>query len=256
MSDTGSKFFEKRETLNIKIENNVSAQNVFDIEMITSTWFFLMVRLNGSPELREFFAHEVYDDESKFWRIESTEYTKHFLCEGLIIHRVEKIEGDKTIKVKDIVITKEETNKRLSATKESELFEYEQSSDYVVSVIERWPGCGMVIPDNVKINLDANIVWPVLKTEVKTEDGKTEKVTIQNSSNRIKFSQEGDTVEEGYLLATSKYAQGNAKGTVSLKGAKVVGDITLQMPYTCASFDILTQIELGDGEDNLVLFTS
>lgn len=244
-------------TSNIKISDTLSYQNVIDIENITRSWFQLMVKLNESPALRDYFAEESFNEESNEWDLNPTEYTRHFLTSGLVIYQVNKVEGNVSTFVKDVIVTSDDSKESIEQ-KTKEIFEYESSDGYSVSTLQRWAGCGMSIPKNIRLALAPNNVWPILEATVTDENGERQNIRIENSANKIFVSQETEgssgNKEKGYILVTNKLVQGQTKGKLKVEGTSV-DNLTLTLPYTCASFDILTEISIGD-EEELILFTS
>ena len=153
--------------------------------------------------------------------------------------------------------------------------------NYEIVALVRWAGCGMKIPQDIEIELKPDIVWPVLTTQTKMDDDKELTVTIENKANEIAWS-EAETVQtghaekktedglkevsedvtntitkKGFLRMTKKSWQGMTMGDVTIPGKVVHNTTKLQLPYTCASFDILTKIHFDDeDQQELVIFTS
>ena len=255
-------FIKGENTDNISISTDTSLRNVIDIELITQSWFGLMIRLNASPKLRQYFANERYDEETNEWKIDPTEYTTAFLGKGIIIYNVQEIrENGERVALEDIIITMEmPAEKRYEL--EEKVIQCTRSGSHEIVTTERWPGCGMVIPKHVNIQLCPDIVWPVFNSKIRTPEGNEQYVTVRNTANKIIISQQADkndeaTKQTGFLTMTNKIVQGQTKGSVTFLG-EVVGDLHLQLPYTCASFDILTRIDIDseDSEEEFILFTS
>lgn len=272
----------------MSISESYDYDNLVQIENITRTWFQLMVNLNESPRLRSYFAEENYigesagdtlevslegDDVYNGWEIKPTQYTRHFLTSGLAIYEVTKLTNqptaldDEIIKMglsntdatQAIVITAESTKEEIEI-----LRKLSTNQNFEVSNLFRWVGCGMKIPSTAQLHLDPNIVWPILEFVSKVGDHKYG-YKIENSSNIIRWNIEGDQDStlasekgnKGAIFVQDKIVQGQAKGEFEVKGEVDSESVKLTLPYTCASFDILTKINLGQGDDDqLVIFTS
>ncbi|NOU49860.1 hypothetical protein HG263_04835 [Pseudoalteromonas sp. JBTF-M23] len=277
---------------NISISEDFSYQNLVQIENITRTWFQLMVNLNESTLLRTFFATEQYLGSSQGgnlkvetstdtlqnnpaegifnnWKIQATEYTRHFLTSGLIIYEVSLV--DKELVDDEIRQSIRDTNMDEFAARQYKVITPESSQSdmdvirklsihqgYNVVDVHRWAGCGMKIPKTTKLRLDPNIVWPILTFSTTDKLNCNRKYAIENSSNIIKWSVEAtESRESGCLLVTNKIVQGQARGSFEVVGEVDHDSSILTLPYTCASFDILTKIKLGqDDDEQLVIFTS
>lgn len=246
-----SKFSDLLKTENsssVQVKESYGYQNVVDIENITRTWFQLMVNLNESPKVRSFFANEVYSSEHQEWSITPTDYTRSFLTSGIVIYEAKSVE---TGAVEAIVITEDSSESEIDR-----IHDLSSSSEYEVVAVMRWAGCGMKIPKTAKLALNPNIVWPVLTFDTDV-DGQTATIKIQNSSNQITWSEAiGEEQKNGKMLVTDKNYQGQACGDFHIPGEVVQSSVHLELPYTCASFDILTKIHLGAEEDEMVIFTS
>lgn len=272
-------------TTHIEANATVSYKNAIMIQNITNTWFQLMVLFNESAKVRSFFAYEKYDKNENKWEIEATPYTHHFLTTGITIYEVIDISDDPSKnRISHIVITKETKNEDKIKLALAAI----DKDKYEVNTLISWVGCGMRIPSNVFIHLDPNIVWPVLTLKVKNGDV-ISKIKIENTANEIFFSEDEST---GYIQVKNKHVQGLTAGKIKVTGteetltieevreaignplitdteAKLAIDrqlgldegttdelqkTILKMPYTCASFDILTNITLDN--DEIVIFTS
>ncbi|WP_125779306.1 hypothetical protein [Pseudoalteromonas rubra] len=269
------------------ISETYDYDNLVQIENITRTWFQLMVNLNESPKLRSFFAEEKYIGDSKSntlniklldngedlyngWEIKATEYTRHFLTSGVVIYEIYRKKFDSAdnkllesanlnadLEVQTLVVTAD------SKPNETELLrELSTHDNFEVVNLHRWVGCGMKIPKTANIHLDPNIVWPILEF-YSDVDGKRYSYRIENSSNIIRWNVSSDDEQadiegrKGAVAVQDKIVQGQAKGEFEIKGKVVEGSVKLTLPYTCASFDILTKINLGqDDDEQLVIFTS
>ncbi len=237
-------------TPHIKPELSYGFSNIVDIENITRTWFQLMIRLNESPRIRDFFATENYIDGE--WVIEPTPHTRDFLTSGLVIYEVINKETDKP--AKHLIINKHSSEEEFTTIHK----EYFSNPLYDVVALFRWPGCSMVIPENLKLQLDPNIVWPSLTFDTTLENDETLTINIENSANKITWTenQGQGNLEQATISVKDKNRQGQAKGQFNIPGKVNMETATLTLPYTCASFDILTKIQLGDSNDELVIFTS
>ena len=235
-------------TANIEAIESYSYQNIVDIENITRTWFQLMVNLNESPKVRSFFASETYNKDTENWDIKATDYTRHFLTSGVIVYEAKEISSGK---VSTIVITAESSQEDIVR-----IHELSMQSGFEVVALVRWAGCGMKIPSNATLELDPNIVWPILTFDTEV-DGEIVAIEIANSSNQITWKETNQGAEEqGKMMVTDKNAQGQASGKFNVSGNVDPETIKLVLPYTCASFDILTEIHLGDDNSEIVIFTS
>lgn len=249
MSETSfAELLKKEETSHVTAKESYGYQNIVDIENITRTWFQLMVNLNESPKVRSFFANEAYDAKSETWSITPTDYTRSFLTSGLVIYEATDVASGR---VNTLVITEDSTQAQID-----EIHHLSSGKEYEVVALVRWAGCGMKIPKNAKLSLNPNIVWPVLTVETKV-NGEPVAIEIANSSNQIAWVEKhAGKEEQGKLMVTEKNFQGQAKGEFHIPGEINKDNIKLELPYTCASFDILTKIHLGNDEDELVIFTS
>lgn len=274
----------------ISVKENFDYNNLVQIENITRTWFQLMINLNESPKIRSFFANEDFkgevigetlevrltDNENDIyndWEVTATEYTRHFLTSGLSIYEITKLTDDQTEhdpSISELGLSPTEKLQTLVITADSSedatelLRKLSSSKHFEVVNLHRWVGCGMQIPSTAKLHLDPNIVWPILEFVSKVGDNEY-KYRIENSSNVIRWSINGDesnalpnsSGNNGAVVVQDKIVQGQAKGEFSIKGNVVTDSVQLTLPYTCASFDILTKINLGEGNDEqLVIFTS
>lgn len=235
-------------TSSIQVKESYSYQNIVDIENITRTWFQLMVNLNESPKVRSFFANENYDSKNEEWSITPTDYTRNFLTSGIVIYEAKNIE---TGSVDTVIITEDSSDSDID-----NIHTLSSSSDYEVVALMRWVGCGMKIPKSAKLALNPNIVWPVLTFDTDV-DGQLATVKLQNSSNQITWNEAvGEEEKNGKMLVTDKNFQGQACGDFHIPGDVIRSSVHLELPYTCASFDILTRIHLGSEDDEMVIFTS
>ncbi|MBB1486375.1 hypothetical protein [Oceanospirillum sediminis] len=236
-------------TDNVKVVEAYSYSNIVNIENITRTWFQLMVNLNESPKVRSFFANESYDAESGSWSVTPTDYTRNFLTSGVVIYEVTEVESGR---VRSIVLTDDSLDHEID-----EVHTLSSDSNHEVVALVRWVGCGMRIPKTAKLALNPNIVWPILtfSTDI---DGRKATVKIENSANQITWEEELDGARSsGRVQVKDKNFQGQASGDFHIPGKVDEESVHLEMPYTCASFDILTRVHLGDDEDNqMVIFTS
>lgn len=185
------------------------------------------------------------------------------------------------------------------------------------TVLERWPGCGMKIPLNIRIELRPNLVWPTLELVTMDEEGNRSRIRLANEANEARWedqSLEGDKqVHVGRVISTDKVQQGQTKAILRVKGKVLNGkapegvetapgikteygnvtavategaphhrnknelhaeakfeagkdyEIVFGLPFICASFDVLTGLELStedyvtDDSDNveeIILFTT
>lgn len=95
------------------------------------------------------------------------------------------------------------------------------------TVLERWPGCGMQIPKNVRIELRPNLVWPTLELVTMDENGNRSRVRLANEANEARwFDQSLDENKEpsvGRVISTDKVQQGQTKAILRVKGKVLVG---------------------------------
>lgn len=272
----------------LSISESYNYDNLVQIENITRTWFQLMVNLNESPKLRSFFASESYQGEKvgstlqikveeeqlvNRWEIKATKYTRHFLTSGLAIYEITRLTNEATdldSQLEKIGLSKDEYLQTLVITAESKEEEIQTLRDlsvnnqFSVVTLYRWVGCGMKIPSTASLHLDPNIVWPILEFKAKVGDHEYA-YRIENSSNIIRWNVSGEQNDpisssfgnRGAVVVQDKIVQGQAKGEFNIKGDVIPGSVNLTLPFTCASFDILTKINLGqDDDDQLVIFTS
>lgn len=274
MDDSAMTFFSEK-SVDFSFEN---AKRIFSI---SNQWFLLMVKLNECPLLAKCFSKQSYGDNQ--WTISSTEYTRFFLSSGIII-----CEGKRRINDKDNIdrVSKSEL---IYIKSESELEDVRKKYEDI-QILEKWSGCGMKLPDDVRVRLNPNIVWPLFQCQVvEKKTGKNFKITLGNTPNQVNyevkeseltylsdrdeistinsrgFVEPRDEIPRDVLVGLkgkdkiSSWSQGTSKGNIKIDFCKYEYQphtALIVLPYTCPLFDLLTEIHYCEGADGVVLTTT
>ncbi|MCX4029676.1 hypothetical protein H0A36_13055 [Endozoicomonas sp. SM1973] len=269
-----------------------SYNGFIDISKISRQWFSLMVKLNESRRLANFFSEDSLIDDpndakNKVWQIKSTEYTRYFLTTGIAIFDIynqkqnilDKYKHQETMPVDRVILVKDKDLE----SKLDKLKQYQFKDGLYIENVEKWPGCGMALPEKVRIRLNPDIVWPIFEAQIKQKSSdKLYKIKIGNSTNQINWSyEEIDIVtkltqkDEIFISGQTKdcidnnclerfdevfyqLQQGATKVKVKFKANEYEfqkDTALLVLPYTCPAFDILTEINF-DGTNDIVLTTT
>ena len=264
-------------TKNVSISSEVINENFIDIDNISRQYFQLMIKLNESPELRSFFSKEIYSDNT--WQYlpttgeivaenykSATYYgptgndtlTRHFMSDGLVVY---KVYSDKNRSALESVVVITGPNQEAPINQKASCYlnEVKKQEQKQIDIVIRWGGCGMIIGEAVKLQLDPNIVWP--KVEIHgTSDGSEFKVAVENLANQVAWRDtQPDAGEDAFGIGKSdkNFEQGSTKVVLEVAG-KVepsTKNIVLTLPYTCSSFDVLTGIKIN-GEEEILLYTT
>jgi len=253
-------------TTGVRATATFNYENFVDIDNISRSYFLLMIKLNETTKLRSYFAEETFCEKTNKWIIKSTKYTNAFFTSGLVIYEIQS--SDNRCQPPIVVIgadSDDETqvlkNKEEHEQVEAKLEQYIRDGYEITRM--RWSGCGMKIPQEINLILDPDIVWPKVTLKTTLRDGEQRDIDLENQANIVHWEDSdgsgGDT-ETGTIISDCKLKQGNTKAILSIKGEVCLSDITLTLPYTCASFDILTGLRIkGKGDSDkqeIILFTT
>ncbi|MCF2910537.1 hypothetical protein L1285_19685 [Pseudoalteromonas sp. DL2-H2.2] len=234
---------------NLDVTINGEEKNFIEINSITRSYFILMTNLVESPRLRSFFSREEFDSENKKWNVYTTDYTRHFLTEGLAIYSIKK-EGVHSY----LVVPNEAGEQQDKASAELKQLLSDPAAEVILE--DKLNGCGFKVPKTTStkyktnFELDPTRLWPlvILKSEQNAEENLIE---IENFECGVKWNVNGGETHTAY--SDSIMELGQTKVNLDIKGD--VKEVTFKLPYICAAFDALTSISF-DGEEEVILFTT